>query len=738
MKPDPDVLMHLPPTAILNALQGPAWMADPACRVFLTNQAYQRHFGTGVFDAGQLEEWLPESHRKRVLNDFTCQRQTGEGFTLTFPLLEEQRENWYELSVTPIVDEGLRGWLGILRPLAETEGYLEALLENAPVGLGLMDRDYTLRVLNNTVIEDTPYTREDFQKHSLEELYPNTFPLLKPVLERVFLHGESPPPLEFESRYPRGNQPPAYWRVHYFPVRTRDGQMLGVGYISDNIRELKDTEARLREQQDFLLQITDAVPATLTVRDLRTYEVILSNRQMADFLGYSHQELEALPLAELTFPEDAGRFTSTIQRIGHLKEGEVLEDLMRMRHKDGEERWLYGRVVIFRRDEEGRPLVSINAGVDVTARVQAERLLRESEQRLKTITSSAPVMLWMSDRHRSSTFFNTAWFEFTGTLENEAAGWDWASFVHPEDHDHLMAVADQAWKNLQPYELEFRLKHHSGAHRWVMVRAVPEFSVEGEFQGYIGSTIDIHDRKLAEERIRQSELELQEMIRREKQFVQNAAHEFRNPLAAMQGNLDILVRHPNLPRSERLDVIEEVQWETLRLSRMVNDMLMLARGDMGLEFLIEDLDLTKVLQEVWDDARASNPHHAFRWNLPEKVNLRGDAERLAQLFSELLENAVKYSPPGAAITLDLQQDAEGVTLILQDQGAGISEVDLPHVFERFYRVDKARQRSGRAEGTGLGLPIARWIVEQHGGNIELYSVLDRGTTVQVWLPRDVE
>lgn len=727
---DPDVLPFTAHT-LLDALSDPAWISDASGRVFHTNRVYQQSFHAVDLFHHPLHQLPVPSERAQLLEQYTRCLHTGQAFNLNFPILVGDQEHLYELQCRPLQEGAHLGWLGILRP--SKESHLEALLEHAPVGLGLVDREYRMRILNEKTVQGTPHSREDFQHRSLKELYPATFPLLQQVIDRVWETGETQV-LEFESRYPRPGEPLAYWRVHYFPVWGKDGKLLGVGCVNDNIRELKDAEKNVQEQQDFLRQITDAIPAILTVRVLATNEVLLTNDAFARFLGYTREELDALPLSELTFPEDREHFARSVQRIYTLPEGEVLEQEMRMRHKDGSERWMAGRIVIFRRDDAGKPLISINTGMDVTRRVQMERQLRDSEMLLQTLTRSAPVMLWMNDPDWKSTYFNQQWFEFTGTSPEDEAGWDWSRQVHVDDQPEVARAFQQGWDLREPCEMEFRLKHHSGEYRHVMARAVPHFAADGTFLGYIGSTLDIHDRKVAENLVRERELELREMVRREKQFVQNAAHEFRHPLAVMQGNLDMLIRHPNLPRTERMEIVSEAQQETLRLSRLINDMLMLARGDMGLEFRVEDVHLSEILRDVWNESRAVHPGHQFDWQVEPQVWMTGDPERLEQLVAELLENALKFTPTGGTITLAVKQSPQGVELRVSDTGMGIVESDLGRVFERFYRVDTARQRSGGMEGTGLGLPIARWIVEEHGGDIRLDSTVGMGTTVLVRFP----
>ena len=729
---------HFPALPLLEALQDPAWLCDPTGQHFHINQNYQRQFQTSAFTLQGLGLLLPEPHREPVVQHFLQHIAASQPFTLTFPILEqkelEQKEEvWYELTVTPMhQNQVLLGFLGVLHPLKSTEGYLEALLENAPVGLGVIGPDYRHRVLNNQVHRHTPHDREVHLQSPLSDLYPKSFPLLKPILDGVFQTGKPADVLEFESRYPREPFEKAHWRVQYFPVKTRDGQMLGVGFVSEDIRELKRKEQQLEAQHRFLEDITQNIPATLTVRNQQTGELLLDNGEMARLLGYSREAFRELSLQEFTFEDNAVEVQAMLEKVRSLKPGEVFKADARLKCKDGSACWVSGQMVVF--EGEGHIPLVMHTAIDITARVEAEQQLQQSQQLFKRVTDTAPVMLWMVDEFEQASFFNPEWLKFTGRTLQEEIGWGWARGVHEDDFEPCTARYRPCWDNRQPYQMEYRLRHHDGTYRWVWCRGEPWFDDQGNFKGYIGGNIDVHDRKLTQQRLELRELELREMVRREQQFLRDAAHEFRNPLAVMQGNVDMLRRHPNLPKNDRLEIVSEVQDATTRLSRLINDMLLLARGDMDLELTVQEVNLSDVLEEAWDDVRTLNPHHQYHWRVDGALTLQGDPERLSQLFMELLENAVKYTPRGKAVQLHGHKVEGGVEVVVKDSGVGIREEDLPRIFERFFRVDPSRQRGEHPESTGLGLPIARWIVEQHQGQIQVNSQPGEGTMVRVWLP----
>lgn len=227
-------------------------------------------------------------------------------------------------------------------------------------------------------------------------------------------------------------------------------------------------------------------------------------------------------------------------------------------------------------------------------------------------------------------------------------------------------------------------------------------------------------------------------FKRQQDFVADASHELRTPLTLIRANAEMIARHPELPVSANADLLEDILAETDRLSRLVNDLLVLARADAGQERLnMVDFAMDDLVKET---ARQFAPLAekrglALQVLADQPVTVRGDVAKLRQLLRILLDNALKYTPVGGKITVCCQHSPSGgrlpVTITVSDTGPGIAPEHLPHIFERFYRADKARTHDG---GAGLGLAIAHWIVSAHKGKIQVTSALGQGTTFTVQLP----
>jgi signal transduction histidine kinase len=218
----------------------------------------------------------------------------------------------------------------------------------------------------------------------------------------------------------------------------------------------------------------------------------------------------------------------------------------------------------------------------------------------------------------------------------------------------------------------------------------------------------------------------------QQRFVSDASHELRAPLTAIQANLELLQRHPEMTEADRGEALTEAARESTRLTRLVADLLALARADAGIPLRHARVDLDEIVLAAFVSARQLAQGQTLTLDPFEAIQTCGDEDRLKQLALILLDNALKYTPPRGEVSMGLRRDGDEAELTVRDTGFGISADDLPHVFERFYRADPARGRD--PGGTGLGLPIADWIIQQHSGRISIVSDIGQGTTVTVRLP----
>ncbi len=227
-----------------------------------------------------------------------------------------------------------------------------------------------------------------------------------------------------------------------------------------------------------------------------------------------------------------------------------------------------------------------------------------------------------------------------------------------------------------------------------------------------------------------------------RRFTADASHELKTPLTVLRSGVERAITHPSAT-PEVMEVLEETLVEVNRMTEIVDSLLTLARVDEGRAPLhLERTDFRELLGEIAETANILGEQAAVdvAVSSPESpIMIPIDRGRVRQLLLNLLTNAIKYTPRGGRVDITCTQEPEAIVVEVADTGIGIAAADLAHVFDRFWRADAARSRTGERPGTGLGLAICRWIAEAHGGSINVQSRRGDGTTFRVTLPRsDVE
>jgi len=224
---------------------------------------------------------------------------------------------------------------------------------------------------------------------------------------------------------------------------------------------------------------------------------------------------------------------------------------------------------------------------------------------------------------------------------------------------------------------------------------------------------------------------LEHIFASQQRFLADVSHELRTPLTIIKGNVDLMRRIKQLD-DESLDTIED---EADRLTRLVGNLLLEAQAESGkLPLYFAPVELDTLLLEVFKEMRVlARDRVNIKLTEIDQILVNGDRDRLKQVLINLVSNAIKYTPKGGDVYLSLGKVGENARLIVRDTGQGIAAEDLPHIFERFYRAEKSRTRS-KTGGFGLGLSIANWIIDHHGGRIEVKSAENKGSTFCIYLP----
>ncbi len=379
----------------------------------------------------------------------------------------------------------------------------------------------------------------------------------------------------------------------------------------------------------------------------------------------------------------------------------------------------------------------------VIEKLRIDAALRESEARFRNMADHAPVMIWVTDASGYCHYLSQSWYEFTGQTPATGLGFGWLEATHPDDLKRSEDEFINSNQNRAPFRLEYRLRRKDGEYRWAIDSAQPRFGEDGEYLGYIGSVIDITERKLAEqerekllaqEKILRSEAEKANRLKDE--FLATVSHELRTPLNSMLG-WATMVRQNNFNPEIMRRAFEVVERNARNQNQIISDILDVSRIITGkLNLNLQPVNLSTAILAAVDtvrpaiDAKSINLETCFETGAETII---GDADRLQQIVWNLLSNAVKFTPEGGKIEIASRSENDYTEITVSDNGSGIEADFLPFVFDRFSQADgKMNRRHG---GLGLGLAIVRHLTELHGGSALVSSKgADQGSTFTVRFP----
>jgi two-component system CheB/CheR fusion protein len=502
------------------------------------------------------------------------------------------------------------------------------------------------------------------------------------------------------------------------------------------IEELETSKEELESSNEEMRTINEELSGRNTeLRQLDSdHQNFVSSVELAIVLiGADLRVRQSTPQAELLLGVQSSDIGRPIGHVRHSLEQIDLEVLVRQVirsatafegevHQNSTGRWLLMRIRPYTTRDgqtDGAVLVVFDIDALKRAEFERERLQQETEMVFESLRDGVFAL-------------NHDWIV---TYANQAAA--------RISHVPLEAMQNANFWTLFPESLGSTIEeHYRSAMRertttefeayyapralWIETKIVP---IE---TGLTVLTRDVTESHLAAAALDEVHQKLQALSESQRRFLADAAHEVRTPLTVIQGNLDILERYPNISLEERIEVVAESAHSATRLVRLANDLLALARGDAGDHLRLERLELAPLLMETLTEATHLSSGQNLEAGRLEPCQVFGDRDKLKQLVLVLLDNALKYTPPDGHVSLTLLVNDGWAEFRVLDTGAGIAKSDLERVFERFYRTDTSRSR--QTGGTGLGLPIARWIAEQHGGSVWLESELGIGTTAIARMP----
>ena len=366
---------------------------------------------------------------------------------------------------------------------------------------------------------------------------------------------------------------------------------------------------------------------------------------------------------------------------------------------------------------------------DVTEQKQAERELRDREERFRVLADSLPQLIWMTDRQGDNIYCNQRYFEYLGVTEADRPSIQWLELVHPDDLARTLAIWNHAVETGEPYLNEFRLRRKDGVFRYHLARAIPIRDDHGEIERWIGSLTDIHDQKLAEDALRKSE-----KLATAGRFAASIAHEINNPLESVTNSLYLALQDGGLSAETKM-YLQTAEQELLRVAHITTQTLRFHRQSIS----PASTDICDIVDSVMA---------LFRGRLESKdIQVKAEcargsiaicfADEIRQVIANIVGNALDAMPHGGTLRLRVKRTRSwaldrdhGVKIVVADSGHGIPPAVLDRIFEPFVSTKEAT-------GIGLGLWVTEGIVRKHGGSIRVRSQASSkpsGTVFTIFIP----
>jgi PAS domain S-box-containing protein len=502
-------------------------------------------------------------------------------------------------------------------------------------------------------------------------------------------------------------------------------------------RQLLVSEGALRESEVRMSLAANAGSLGLWTWNIPGDDIWLSDKGRALFGFPDSGPINWSNFLEAVHPDDRERMRQLLQSA--LSGEHDYESEYRITQQNGGTRWVsgYGHVEF---DQHGKAVAMRGVTRDITKRKLAEEALRESEARFRTVADVAPVMIWMSGPDKLCNFFNKGWLQFTGRTPAQEYGNGWAEGVHAEDLDNCLGVYGKAFDARETFTMEYRLRRKDGEYRWVLDSGTPRVDAAGAFVGYIGSCLDITERRQAEldQQLQSTELARVGRVALMGELAASLAHEVNNPLGAMVTNASAgqrMLARGELEAGELKELLADIIADGHRAREVIEGIRNMVRKSEASHSLVEMKDVIRdLLRIVRADAIARNVSLVAEVDENAGIVL-ADRVQLLQVLLNLTMNAfealtvIRADARHVVIQAEPVRDGK-ICVSVRDTGPGFPDGIVEQLFEAFF--------STKAEGTGMGLAIARSIIEAHGGTLSGENCADGGALFTICLPEATE
>lgn len=614
--------------------------------------------------------------------------------------------------------------------LRESEEKFRLLLDAAPVATIISDQAGRVSLVNRQAETLLGYGRSELTGQLVELLVPDYARSNHVNNRTTYLAAPRVRPMglgmELYARRKDGSEVPVEIELSY--IDTRDGMMV-MSFIID-ITERKRVAAELEQQRSFLRNVIDVSPSMIFVKDYNG-RFVLVNPSVATIYNTTIDALIGKTDADFNpTRQEVADFLAADRMV--IASGNMLFVEEPLTSPTGKVYWLQTtKVPIVSADGQSKYVLGVST--DITERKEAEEALRTSEAKYRFLVETMRGGLAVLDTAFRVTFVNDRFCELLGYSSAEVIGKQPMSFVDPADMPLVQSHLERR-QSAESTSYELPLRHKDGHQIYMLMSGSPLLDKQGNYNGSLVVATDITIQKQAEAALRQALAKEKELGDLKTRFVSMASHEFRTPLASILALVETVSAYRNKLSEEQIEQrLNKIKAQIEHLKNIMEDILMLSRMQARhVEFKPVPLDLDALSRSILDEFQSqAASKHRLEYTVSEgRRAVMLDGKLMRQLISNLVSNAIKYSPQGTVVRIHLEYTDSEVILKVSDEGIGIPEADLPHLFEPFHRAANV----GTISGTGLGLVITQEAVDLHGGTITVESQLGVGSTFLVRIP----
>ena len=602
------------------------------------------------------------------------------------------------------------------RKILDSESRFKNLIRDASAAIVvLIGPEMKVEIVNEAYGRLIDLKPEDLLGKPLFSIVPEAEEYYRPLLEKVLKTGEA---IHLQdtpySVLINGNRIEGFVNVVYQPYRGIDGEILGVMAIMQDVTEAVKSRQKLEESEQRFKAAILAVEGIIWTNNAFG-EMEGEQTGWAKLTGQTYEEYQGFGWAKALHPDDE---ISTINAWNNaVIKKSTFEFEHRINTKEAGCRHFSVKAVPVLH-ENGTIQQWVGVHTDITKEKENALKIKESENRFRTLAESLPQLIWMTNDKGVYEYASSQWMDYSGldVYNND----NWEKLVHPEDKENLSLTWNNSLSSGEIYNAETRLKNKMGLYRWHLVQGEPIRNEDGNIIKWIGAFTDIEN--------------LKEEQKRKDDFLFMASHELKTPLTTIKAYTQIVERILEERGDEKiLGMIKKMSKQASHLNSLIADLLDVTKMRKGgLIYQACSLNFNDLVEEIIDDMQKTTVTHEIKNSLNTDLKILGDKNKLSQVLNNLISNAIKYSPDANEIIVNTLTVKDGVQLIIQDFGIGISEEQQQYVFDQFYRVTGENQST--FPGMGIGLYLCTEIVKRAGGKIWVESELEKGSIFYVWLP----